>query len=121
VFAGVAVLLAVIGIYSVMSYTVTQSTREIGIRMALGAQPRNVLALVVGQGAVLTAIGIGIGLAGAWGLTRLMTTLLFEVSATDPITYVGVALLLLIVALLACLLPARRATKVDPLIALRSE
>jgi putative ABC transport system permease protein len=121
VFAGVAVLLAVIGIYSVMSYTVTQSTREIGIRMALGAQPRNVLALVVGQGAVLTAIGIGIGLAGAWGLTRLMTALLFEVSATDPVTYVGVALLLLTVALLACLIPARRATKVDPMIALRSE
>ena len=121
VFAGVAVLLAIIGIYSVMSYTVTQSTREIGIRMALGAQPGNVLKLVVGQGLMLAGIGIGLGLAGAWGLTRLMTTLLFGVSATDPITYVGVALLLLTVALLACLLPARRATKVDPMIALRSE
>ncbi|HEX4946358.1 MAG TPA: ABC transporter permease [Blastocatellia bacterium] len=121
VFAGVAVLLAIIGIYSVMSYTVTQSTREIGIRMALGAQPRNVLKLVVGQGAMLAAIGISIGLAGAWGLTRLMTTLLFEVSATDMVTYVGVSLLLLTVALLACLIPARRATKVDPMIALRGE
>lgn len=121
VFATVALLLAVIGIYGVMSHTVSQSTREIGIRLALGAQTRDVMRLVVGQGLVLTAVGIGIGLAGAWGLMRLLNTLLFGVSATDPLTFTSVPVLLLVIALAACFIPARRATKVDPMIALRSE
>ena len=104
-----------------MSYSVEQRTREIGLRMALGAQTRDALRLVVKQGMTLTLIGAVIGLIAAFGLTRLIKGLLFGVSATDPVTFLVIALLLGLVALLACYLPARRATKVDPLVALKAE
>ena len=119
VFGIVGLVLASVGIYGVMSYGVIQRTREFGVRMALGARPTDVRAMVVRQGAMLTAIGTGVGLLGALALTRLMRTLLFAVTPTDPITYAGIACVLAAVALLASYLPARRATRVDPLIALR--
>jgi putative ABC transport system permease protein len=121
VFAAVALVLAAVGIYGVMSYSMAQRTREIGIRMALGAQRRDVLRLAVGQGLRLVAVGVAVGLAGALTLSRVMSGLLYGISATDPATLVTISLILVAVALLASYIPARRAAKVDPLIALRYE
>ena len=119
--AFVALALALVGIYSVISFSVSERTREIGIRMALGAKRGDVLRMILGQGMRVSAVGIAIGLAIALGLTRLLRTLLFEVSATDPVTFVLVAMMMSLIALMACYLPARRATRVDPLVALRDE
>ena len=121
IFAGLALVLTAIGIYGVISYQVAQRTGEIGIRLALGAQPRDVLMLVIGQGMRLTVAGIVTGILASLALTRMMANLLYRVSATDPLTYVSVSILAAIISLAACYFPARRATRVDPLVALRNQ
>jgi putative ABC transport system permease protein len=120
-FAGIALLLATMGIYGVLAYFVSQREREIGVRVALGAASRDVLIMVMKQGMGLTLLGVAIGLIGGLALARLMKSLLFGVSASDPLTFAAVAALLTAVAMLACYIPARRATKVDPIVALRCE
>ncbi len=120
-FGGIGLALSSIGIYGVMAYTVSQRTREIGIRMALGAQMKDVLRMVLRQGMRLTVIGLAVGLTAAYALTRVLKTLLFGVTPTDLTTFVFVSVALVVMALVACFIPARRATKVDPLVALRYE
>jgi len=121
VLAASGLLLAALGLYGVMAYSVSRRTMEIGVRVALGARRLHVLRLILGQGAKLTLLGVAIGLAAAWGLTRLLVSLLFEVNASDPVTFVSISLLLISVGLIACFLPTRRALSVDPMIALRAE
>jgi putative ABC transport system permease protein len=121
IFAGLALLLATLGIYAVLAYFVVQHTQEIGVRMALGAQRKDILSLVLKRGMSLVLIGVAIGLAAAFALTRLMSSLVFAVNVSDPLTYGAIAALLLLVALIACLVPAQRATRVDPLRALTYE
>jgi putative ABC transport system permease protein len=120
-FSLIALLLAAVGIYGLVSYRVSQGTHELGMRMALGAPRRAIITMVLGHGMALAGIGVAIGLAGAFGLTRLMTAMLYDVSPTDGLTYASVAALLVFITLYACFVPARRATRVDPLDALRAE
>jgi putative ABC transport system permease protein len=120
-FATIATVLSAVGIYSVMAYTVSQRTHEIGIRVAVGARRSHLLKLVLGQGLRLAAIGLAAGIAGAFALTRVMANLLFEVTPFDPVTIAAVTLLMMVLALLACYIPARHASRVDPMAALRYE
>ena len=120
-FGALGLLLAMVGIYGVISFNVTQRTHEIGVRLALGAQPANVLRMVIREGMLLAAGGITIGIAGALALGRVLQSLLFEIKPTDPVTFIGVAVALGLVALAACCVPARRAMRVDPMVALRYE
>jgi putative ABC transport system permease protein len=120
-FAAMALIIAAIGVFGAISYSAAQRTREIGVRMALGAQGRDVLRLLISQGARLALVGLAIGVIVALGLARLMVGLIYGVTTSDPLTFVGVAALLVVVALIACYVPARRAMRVDPMVALRSE
>jgi ABC-type antimicrobial peptide transport system permease subunit len=121
IFAGIALVMATVGLYAVMAYSVVQRTSEIGVRMALGADARRVSWMILRRGHVQLALGLTLGLARAIGLSRVIQALLVQVSPTDPLTFISITVLLSVVALAACLLPARRATRVDPLIALRAE
>ena len=121
IFASLALVLAAVGMYGVMAYAVTLRTHEIGVRMALGAQPRDVMRMILWQGTTLTVAGLLIGSTVSFIVTRLISTMLYDVAASDPVAFTGSAILLLIVALLACYIPARRATRVDPMVALRYE
>jgi putative ABC transport system permease protein len=121
VFGGAALVLAITGIYGVIAYLVVQQTREIGIRVALGAQRSNVVTMVIGRGVRLTAVGLAVGLIAAFWLTRLIGKMLFGIGPTDPLTFIGISLLLLGATVVASYIPARRATKVDPMVALRGE
>jgi ABC-type antimicrobial peptide transport system permease subunit len=121
IFAALALLLASVGIYGVISSVVGERAHEIGIRMALAAKPQDILRLILSRGGKLAGVGVAIGLAAALGMTRLMTSMLYGVRATDPLTLTGVAILLTLVALAACYIPARRATQIDPVVALRYE
>jgi len=121
IFAMLAVVLAAVGIYGVMSYTVSQRTQEIGVRMALGAQTANIRSMILAQTIKLTVLGVAIGLAGAFVVSRFLSSLLFGVGTHDPVTFLAVALLLILVAVVAAYLPARRAMRVDPIVALRYE
>jgi ABC-type antimicrobial peptide transport system permease subunit len=120
-FGALGLLLACVGLYGIMAYNVARRTHEIGIRLALGAEGRDVLRMVVGQGFKLALIGVAIGIAGALVLTRFLASLLYGLEPTDPLTFIAVSLILIAVALLACYIPARRASKVDPMVALRYE